>query len=446
MTLNFLSPFFGLFMRFFLLFETVSVQKTPLGHAHALKALRSVFLIWVLLVGVAQAQTASNHSLSSITLYGIVDTGIGYTATSAPTYSQAAEEQPRRFGMSSGAQSGSRWGLRITEQLDSETKVVAVLEQGLFSNTGDIAQNGVGFGRQSTLGLANDTWGTLDFGMQTNLASNYFLEVDPFVLGFGQANMGASFGSADTFRLSNMLLYQTPAEQFWRFGVGYSFNVDVSSVYLNSANPRIIQPFDYASNQNNMRALTLGAKYSNALMTVVASFDAVQPPSNIPVGNTPYPLVPNTDSAILKEWILGVSFKTHVQSAFTWAAAVGQGFNGAFSGQTPGNNFSTTGLPTDTLNAQILFASGYNTNSYLLGLTWQIDSVQKIFTSWQAIQPNMNIQTIAPLAFAQTISLAYTYNFSARTNLYAWTSAGNNFQLFQGNKAFEIGVGLRHLF
>lgn len=79
-------------------------------------------------------------------------------------------------------------------------------------------------------------------------------------------------------------------------------------------------------------------------------------------------------------------------------------------------------------------------------MTWQIDSVQKIFTSWQAIQPNMNIQTIAPLAFAQTISLAYTYNFSARTNLYAWTSAGNNFQLFQGNKAFEIGVGLRHLF
>jgi predicted porin len=134
------------------------------------------------------------------------------------------------FNMGFAHGRGSRWGLRITEQLDAQIKVVAVLEQGLFSNTGDIAQNGVGFGRQSTLGLANDTWGTLDFGMQTNLASNYFLEVDPFVLGFGQAN------------------------------VGDSFNVDVSSVYLNSANPTVIHLFDNASIQNNMRALTLGAK------------------------------------------------------------------------------------------------------------------------------------------------------------------------------------------
>jgi general bacterial porin, GBP family len=74
------------------------------------------------------------------------------------------------------------------------------------------------------------------------------------------------------------------------------------------------------------------------------------------------------------------------------------------------------------------------------------DPVQKIFASWQAMQPNMHIPTIAPLAFAQTLSMAYTYNFTPRTNLYTWTSAGNNFQLFSGNKAFEVGVGLRHLF
>jgi general bacterial porin, GBP family len=417
-----------------------------MGTNYFFKALLFTSVCWASLVAGAAAEPPLNRKQSTIILYGIVDTGVGYTTTSAPNYSQGVSAQGTRFGMSSGAQSGSRWGLRVIEQFDSQTKLVAILEQGLFSNNGELAQNGVGFGRQSTLGFENENWGRLDFGMQTNLASNYFLGVDPFVLGFGQANMGASFGSADTFRYSNMLLYQTPSKHTWQLGIGYSFGLNVSSVYLNSANPSVIAPTSYFSNVNNLRALTLGARYRNKLITLVASFDVVQAPKNIPVGNTPYPLVPNSDSALLKEWILGVSFKTSAESDFIWAAAVGQGFNGAFSGQTPGNNFTTTGLPTDTLNAQILFASGYNTNSYMLGVTWQIDPVQKIFASWQAMQPNMNIPTIAPLAFAQTLSMAYTYNFTPRTNLYTWTSAGNNFQLFSGNKAFEVGVGLRHLF
>jgi len=389
------------------------------------------------------------QALDGLTLYGIVDTGIGFTSIQTGSPASAGSQGGSRLGMSSGAQSGSRWGLRVRESLSAETQLIVDLEQGLFSNTGQLAQNGVGFGRQSTLGLEHKTWGRLDFGMQTNLASNYFLAVDPFKLGFGQANMGASFGSADTFRYSNMLLYQTPKDRAWRFGVGYSFNLGVSALYLDSPNPAVLPASNYFSSQNNLRALTLGAKYSNDYVTLVASFDTAQAPANIPATNNPNTsssLTPNPNAPALKQWILGGSFKTDPRSAFTWSAAIGQSFNGAFSGQTPGNNFLGTGLPTDTLGAQILFSSGYNTISYLLGFSWQIDPVQSIFASWQAIQPNMNIETVAPLAFAQTISMAYTYNFSPRTNLYSWVSGSRNFQLFAGNKAFEVGIGLRHLF
>jgi len=385
------------------------------------------------------------QALDGLTLYGIVDTGIGFTSIHAGSPASAGAPGGRRLGMSSGAQSGSRWGLRVRESLSAETQLIVDLEQGLFSNSGQIAQNGIYFGRQSTLGLENKTWGRLDFGMQTNLASNYFLAVDPFKLGFGQANMGASFGSADTFRYSNMLLYQSPKDRAWRFGVGYSFNLGVSALYLDSSNPAVLPASNYFSAQNNLRALTLGAKYSNDYVTLVASFDAAYAPANIPATHTSS-LTPNQNAPTLKQWILGGSFKTNPRSALTWSAAVGQSFNGAFSGQTPGNNFVGTGLPTDTLGAQILFSSGYNTISYLLGFSWQIDPVQSIFASWQAIEPNMNIETVAPLAFAQTISLAYTYNFSPRTNLYSWVSGSNNFQLFAGNKVFEVGIGLRHLF
>lgn len=379
-------------------------------------------------------------------LYGIVDTGIGYTAISEKNLSTGATSRGNRFGMSSGAQSGSRWGMKFTETLGEGVRLVGVLEQGVFSNTGEIAQNGVFFGRQSTLGVESRQWGRLDFGRQINLASNYFLEIDPFVLGFGQANMGASFGAADTFRYNNLLLYQTPKHRSWQLGVGYSFNVGASAVYLNSPNPGVLPVSDYFGNKSNLQAVTLGTRYQSGTFKLAATFDAALPPDTIPAGSTPYPTTANTGASTLKQWILGASFRTHAASALTWAAAFGQSFNGAFSGQTPGNNFTGTGLPTDTLGAQILFASGYNTNSYMVGVTWQIDAVQKVFASWQAIEPRMNIATVAPLAFAQTVSVAYTYNLSARTNFYAWTSAGNNFQLFAGNKAFEIGMGLRHFF
>ena len=391
----------------------------------------------------ASAQTQAGDGL---TLHGIIDTGIGFTSIEAGSPAAQRGSGGTRLGMSSGAQSGSRWGLRIRESIDTQTRIIVELEQGLFSNTGQIAQNGIYFGRQSTLGIENRTWGRLDFGLQTNLASNYFLAVDPFGLGFGQANMGASFGSADTFRYSNMLLYQTPSDRAWRFGIGYSFNLGVSALYLDSPNKAVLPASNYFSTQNNLRALTLGAKYSKDDMTLVASFDAAQAAANIPATNNPYPLISNQKAPTLKQWILGGSFKTNPSSAFTWSAAIGQSFNGAFSGQTPGNNFIGTGLPTDTLGAQILFSSGYNTISYLLGFTWQIDHVQSVFGSWQAIQPNMDIETVAPLAFAQTVSMAYTYNLSPRTNVYSWVSASRNFQLFEGNKVFEVGIGLRHLF
>lgn len=418
--------------------------------------MRSACLRWlVCLVGYWAGATwvwAQTH----VVLYGIVDTGMGLNIVSSRDFISARDAQTiqnipvnyasRQFGMSSGAQSGSRWGLRITEQLDPQNKIIAVLEQGVFSNTGTLAQNGIAFGRQSTLGLENTRFGRVDLGMQTNIASNYFLDIDPFALGFGQANMGASFGAADTFRLANMVLYQTPIKNNWQFGLGYSFNAGVSAVYLNSSNPAIQPASQYVSNQDNLRALTTGFKYQTDQLTVVGSFDLAIPPANIPQGLTPQPLVPNANSKNLTQWILGVKFKTQRASAVAWSFAVGQMFNGSFSGQTPGNNFAYTGLPTNTFGAQILFASGYNLRSYLAGATWQLNSNQTLMASWQIMQPTLNIPTIAPLSTAHTWSMAYTYGLSKRTNLYTWVSKANNFQMFSGSSSTEIGVGLRHLF
>src|SRR5690606_22871374 len=89
--------------------------------------------------GAAQAET-------SVTLYGIIDTGIGYNKIKGDGGSIS------RVGMINGVQSGSRWGLRGTEDLGDGLRAVFTLESGFDSSNGDHAQDGRLFGRQATVG------------------------------------------------------------------------------------------------------------------------------------------------------------------------------------------------------------------------------------------------------------------------------------------------------
>src|SRR5690554_6332762 len=169
--------------------------------------------------GVAQAET-------SVTLYGVIDTGIGYNKV------EIGDVDATKFGLVNGVQAGSRWGLRGTEDLGNGLQAVFQLESGFDSSTGHQAQGGRQFGRHATIGLQSDAWGRFDLGRQTNIASKYFADVaSPFGASFGQANAGATFGSANTVRWDNMVMYQTPNFSGFQFGVGYSFNTDGSQTY-----------------------------------------------------------------------------------------------------------------------------------------------------------------------------------------------------------------------
>src|SRR5690606_19947579 len=95
--------------------------------------------------GAAQAET-------SVTLYGIIDTGIGYNKVDIPGTATTAGYKHSRVGMINGVQSGSRWGLRGTEDLGDGLRAVFTLESGFDSSDGDQAQGGRLFGRQATIG------------------------------------------------------------------------------------------------------------------------------------------------------------------------------------------------------------------------------------------------------------------------------------------------------
>jgi GBP family porin len=388
--------------------------------------------------GVAQAET-------SVTLYGILDGGIGYqqikgNTSRAENRTGATDAKYTKTGLINGVQSGNRWGVKGAEDLGDGLRAVFQLESGFDLGTGKHAQGDRLFGRQATLGLASDAWGQLDFGRQTNIASKYFGAIDPFGMGFGQANIGAAFTAMNTVRYDNMVMYQTPNFSGFQFGVGYSFNVDGGQEWKESG-----------TDDANKRAITTGIRYANGPLAVALSYDTfkvkgaaaengttqIGVAGGVPVYGYTAAVNGGQDSTV-KSWNLGAAYDFEVVKAHL---AFGQTRNGYFAGNDYGGE---SAFKTPTFGA----AEGLKVNSYMVGLSAPIGN-GKILASWTMADPTSepdNNPVGSEWKKQQTYSLGYTYNLSKRTNVYAIGSYAKNARMLPDAKATLLGVGLRHQF
>ena len=66
-----------------------------------------------------------------------------------------------RIGTVQGVNSGSRFGLRGSEDLGDGLRAIFTLEGGITPLNGKSAQSGRLFGRQATVGLSDDSWGAI---------------------------------------------------------------------------------------------------------------------------------------------------------------------------------------------------------------------------------------------------------------------------------------------
>lgn len=373
----------------------------------------------------------------SLTLYGIIDIGLQYATVSQ---TQNLTVQSNQFlGIASGVQSGSRFGLRAIHEMGGGFQTVFTLENGFDASNGMAQQGGRLFGRQSTVGIKNNDIGQLDIGRQINLASNYFFPIDPFVEGFGQANIGASFGSTNTVRYSNMLLLQAKATETLTLGAGYSFATELTGIYANNGlcGNGICQAINQNSQfqtNNNLRAITLGAKYSSGPLLLAIAYDQLRGPDNIPNG----PPKPNPTA-----WLAGGAYDFRVIKI---SFAYGQSRNGALNGQPAGAGSTPASPLSDTsLGSGALFLAGAAANSMMLGMTVPIGEAS-ILASVQRLQQVGDAVPSSLTAPQMIYSAAYLYNFSRRTNLYTYASYGNNYAAIQTAQSTVVGVGIRHQF
>ena len=157
---------------------------------------------------------------SSVTLYGVVDTNIEYT-TNLPGATPGSSGN--RVSMQSGGLSGSRWGLRGTEDLGGGLSALFVLESGFASDTGQSQQGGRLFGRQAYVGLKSTTVGQFTFGRQYTTLFQLLANFEP--MAYSTQYEPAAVQTGVNFRSDNTAMYTgtfgpVTAQAHWSFGTG----------------------------------------------------------------------------------------------------------------------------------------------------------------------------------------------------------------------------------
>ena len=142
------------------------------------------------------------------------------------------------------------------------------------------------------------------------------------------------------------------------------------------------------------------------------------------------------DAARIQEYIIGGSYDFEVVKL---AAAFGQTRDGWFVGQ----NMGTTPDGMNNLGSFKL-ADGFRANSYLIGATVPLGR-HAIFGSWQRATPGNDKLTGDDATF-NVYSLGYTYDFTKRTNLYAYASYGDNYAFQHDARDTAVAMGIRHRF
>ncbi len=380
--------------------------------------MKKTLLAAALIAGYAGAASAQN----SVTLYGVVDIGLNYQSLKAGSATPLAgtDGTANQFGLASGVQSGSRWGLKGVEDLGNGLKANFVYESGVTVTDGS---GNNGFTRQATLGLNSSSWGSVDLGRRSAPSTQQFSGIDPFSAGFGQASLTTVIGT-NFYRLSNMAMYTTPNISGFSGAVGYSFNTGLSGTPSASTASQFGQA-------NKSRAVSLGLRYANGPILLAATYDNIQANSR---STATY-----TNPGSYKTWALGGTYDFKVVKLHAAFAQANDGLLNNF------NQITSVARGGDTnQSSAITFVPGARTTSWMAGLSGKVGTGN----AFLSIQQKIRGGTLNDLQTGNEFGaqIGYTYPFSKRTNVYASYSYLNNAAMIQGASSNSVNLGIRHLF
>ncbi len=349
--------------------------------------------------GVAQAET-------SVTLYGILDTGYGYSQVKYDRNN--VQGSSTSSGLRDGIFNGSRWGLKGAEDLGDGLRAIFTLEAN--ANLGEqSASKHSGFARQTFVGLSSDRWGAFTMGRQYNLGYNGFTH---------DVNEGVSFGDMDrafgaqgsSTRMDNSFKYVTPGLSGFKAGIAYG-TPETTVTRINGA-----------SKSDRSNHLSTALKYESGPLFVAASYDRAS--SSLDNAITNWAIAGAYDFEVVK---LHLAYGQDRYGKLGWANEAKDLYEKMIGAYSLGKDFKSS--------------------NYYVGLSAPVGA-GTLVASWSRSSSNLDdSDKWGDKAKTQNIyHVNYKYPLSKRTSVYAYGSYGTGVGYVDGVKVKEAGVGLNHRF
>lgn len=202
----------------------------------------------------AAALTALSAQAADVEMFGFFDQGLAYVheelnagmaSPQGQSYKTAntvgadgkVADGITRSNLAQGTGNVSTWGIKGSEQLTPDTKVIFHLESGFLADDGSIygGKNQI-FERESSLGMESQTWGQLKFGRMPALTTGsgttgiFNSKTNPFGAGWGNMTGGWKFvGTLAAARHDNMVNYISPSWNGLKLHAQYSFKSAISA-------------------------------------------------------------------------------------------------------------------------------------------------------------------------------------------------------------------------
>lgn len=381
------------------------------------------------------AFASAANAQTSVTLYGVVDVPIEYNNHLAPGfYTNPATWGPNgrppslagggsRVGLQTGGLSGSRWGLRGTEDLGGGLKALFVLESGFGLDDGRSQQGGRLFGRQAYVGMQSDKLGRLTFGRQYTTMFDMFANFSP--TGYATiyepvvAQLGTNFRSDNTVKYTAVLGPVT-AEAHWSFGTGVGA---IGPVPLANAGAG-----EAAGNFNNNAGGGAGLLYLSGPFGLTVAYDEWRPTTTI---GSP-----------------GKSRKVGGAGSYTFGPFKAMlGYRYGMIEDNGGNTLQRDNYYWAGLNYQVTAPLG-------LTLAYYYDDLKTLRASNAFVADNpanpWQVSFIADYNFSKRTDVYLTAGYAKNSGLNFDTSAvsfANGYFMQQGkNSQIGVALGIRHKF
>lgn len=111
------------------------------------------------------AMAGAAHAQSTVTIYGLLDANFGSYKTNVAE--GTAIKSITQTKIDSGGLNGSRWGIRVSEDVGGGMAVIGNLESGINLDAGSSAQGGLLFGRRANVGISSG-FGTVTIGRNSS--------------------------------------------------------------------------------------------------------------------------------------------------------------------------------------------------------------------------------------------------------------------------------------